>query len=60
MEGWQTKEEGDEDEFRFRECYLFNEKIDEELNDERCTHCRKFMTLNCEHIEEFIEDEDEV
>lgn len=50
-------EEGDE--FQGRECYIFNEKLPEEQDDTRCDHCRKFMTLNCEHIEEFIDEDDE-
>ncbi|MBI5001263.1 MAG: hypothetical protein HZB92_07055 [Euryarchaeota archaeon] len=60
LEGWHGREgEEDEDELRYRECYLFNEHLDEELNDERCEHCRKFMTLMCERIDEFIEEEED-
>ena len=38
-----------------RICYVFNSELDDKLNDTICTHCRKFMTLDCEHIEEFVD-----
>ena len=60
MEGWREKHEGDdEDEFQYRECYEFNEKLDEGLNDEKCEHCRKFLTTMCEHIDEFLDEDDD-
>lgn len=50
----------DEDEsFRNRECYEFNTTMGPELDDARCVHCLHFMTLDCPHIEEFIDEEEE-
>ena len=40
-----------------RICYIFNSELNGKLNDTVCIHCRKFMTLDCEHIEEFVDGE---
>ncbi len=40
-----------------RICYIFNPELDGKMNDTICTHCRKFMTLDCDHIEEFVDGE---
>jgi hypothetical protein len=48
-----------DDDYTGRECYEFNVALDPALDDARCVHCRKFFTLECEYIEEFIEEEDE-
>ena len=42
-----------------RICYVFNTELDGKLNDTVCIHCRKFMTLDCEHIDEFVDGEPE-
>ena len=52
-------EEKSEDEFRYRECYEFNESLPTEKDDERCERCKKFLTVQCKYIDEFIEGEDE-
>jgi len=49
----------DEDEFRFRECYEFNTSLNELNDDARCIHCKKFLTLYCPHIDEFMDEEGE-
>ncbi len=36
-------------------CYVFNSELDGKYNDTICTHCIKFMTLDCEHIDEFVD-----
>lgn len=47
----------EEEDFEGRECYVFNTVLSIELNDTKCIHCGKFMTLRCENIDEFIEEE---
>jgi hypothetical protein len=54
-----THGEGEDDEFRYRECYEFNTTLAADQDDERCEHCAKFLTLNCKHIDEFINEEEE-
>jgi len=49
----------EDDEYRFRECYIFNKDLDEGLDDDRCIHCRFFLTLDCPSVDEFIEEDDE-
>lgn len=63
MKGWggmgifgADKEE--ENEFCGRECYEFNENLEANKDDECCEHCRKYMTLNCKHIDDFLDDEE--
>lgn len=48
-------EEGDE-QFIGRDCYVFNVSLRPSLNDTRCGHCRFYLTARCPHIDEFIED----
>ncbi len=50
------REEGEDEDFVGRACYDFNTMLDDELDDTACFHCHKFMTLQCEHIQEFIEE----
>lgn len=45
----------EDDEYRYRECYQFNEDLDDLMDDARCVHCRKYLTLDCPHIGEFID-----
>ncbi len=58
MFGGAKKDDEDEEEFCCRECYEFNENLPTGQDDEDCEHCRKYLTLNCKHIEEFIDDEE--
>ncbi|MFQ5837550.1 MAG: hypothetical protein ACE5HJ_02045 [Thermoplasmata archaeon] len=41
-------------------CYEFNSSLEPGYDDWHCTHCAKFLTLDCEHLELFIGEEDEV
>jgi hypothetical protein len=50
--------EFDNDEYTDRKCYEFNAYLEPALDDGRCVHCRKFFTLECEYIDEFIEEEE--
>ena len=50
-----TEEEG-ADRFVGRECYVFNSSLRPNLNDTVCSHCRFYLTSRCPHIEEFLDD----
>jgi len=49
-------EEDDETRFFGRECYVFNPQLRPSLNDTHCSHCRFYLTAQCPHIDEFLED----
>ena len=48
----------EEDESRFvnRPCYTFNRSLARSLDDAHCRHCRHYLTSACPHIDEFIDD----
>ncbi|HZY70493.1 MAG TPA: hypothetical protein VFF67_05895 [Thermoplasmata archaeon] len=50
------EEETDENRFIGRECYVFNPQLRSNLNDTRCSHCRFYLTAKCPHIDEFLDD----
>lgn len=54
-------EEGEEepDKFCNRECYVFNVKIEGALDDKCCKHCKLYLTLQCPHINEFMDEVEE-
>ncbi len=39
-------------------CYEFNTTFLPMLDDRSCEHCRKWLTMECEHIDDFINDEE--
>ncbi len=39
-----------------RECYVFNPQLRPAMNDTHCSHCRFYLTARCPHIEEFLDD----
>lgn len=45
-----------EDRFRNRPCYVFNTALKTSFDDKRCDHCRFYLTASCPHIDEFIDD----
>ncbi len=49
-------EEEDESKFMGRPCYTFNKSLPRSSDDTRCRHCRLYLTSACPHIDEFIED----
>ena len=49
-----------EDRFRNRPCYVFNSALKTALDDKGCGHCRFYLTANCPHIDEFIDDVEEL
>ena len=48
--------EEDEDPFVGRDCYVFNPSLKPALDDTRCAHCRFYLTAQCPHIDEFMDD----
>jgi hypothetical protein len=48
----------DEEEDRFvdRPCYEFNSLLRPAWNDRHCEHCRHYLTARCPHIDEFLDD----
>jgi hypothetical protein len=48
----------DEEEDRFidRPCYEFNSQLLAGWNDRHCSHCRHYLTARCPHIDEFLDD----
>ena len=49
-------EESDEAKFYDRECYEFNRQLEPTWNDRYCEHCRHYLTARCPHIDEFLDD----
>jgi hypothetical protein len=48
--------DSDEDRFIGRPCYVFNSSLRTTLDDTRCGHCRMYLTARCPHIDEFLDD----
>ncbi len=40
-------------------CYEANPSLPGSDDDGRCTHCRKFLTLECPYIEHFLGEDSE-
>ncbi|MDE1819392.1 MAG: hypothetical protein KGJ23_00740 [Euryarchaeota archaeon] len=56
-----TEEEGEEESPRTgRPCYVFNPILKRNLDDTACEHCRFYLTSRCPHLEEFMEDLEEM
>ena len=45
-----------EDRFVNRPCYEFNGALATGLDDLHCQHCRHYLTARCPHIDEFLDD----
>ena len=45
---------------RGRPCYVFNPRLRRDLNDTACEHCRFYLTYQCPHLDEFLEDVDDL
>ena len=50
-----SEEEG-EDRFVNRPCYEFNGALAQGMDDSHCRHCRHYLTSRCPHIDEFLDD----
>ncbi len=53
--GYESATEGPE-KFQDRPCYVFNRSLPGAYDDKHCTHCRHYLTARCPHIDEFIDD----
>ena len=51
-----ASDEDEEDRFVNRECYEFNHQLRVAWNDRRCEHCRHYLTARCAHLDEFLDD----
>ncbi len=49
-------EEEEENRFVNRPCYEFNPLLRMAWNDRHCEHCRHYLTARCSHIEDFLDD----
>ena len=49
-------DEPEENRFYDRECYEFNRLLQPAWNDRYCEHCRHYLTSRCPHIDEFLDD----
>jgi len=49
-------DEEDEERFTNRPCYEFNSELENGANDRHCSHCRHYLTARCPHIDEFLDD----
>jgi|GEM_PF-1508394 len=58
-EGEEEGEEDEPDKFCNRECYVFNVKLEGTLDDKCCKHCKLYLTLQCPHISEFMDEVEE-
>lgn len=45
-----------EDRFVNRPCYEFNGALARGMDDTHCRHCRHYLTARCPHIDEFLDD----
>ena len=52
--------EEDEDRFVNRPCFEFNGRLLPSWNDKHCSHCRYYLTASCPHIDEFLDDVDDL
>jgi len=50
------EEEPDEERFVNRPCFEFDTRLSGAYNDKHCRHCRHYLTSRCPHIDEFLED----
>jgi len=51
-----TPPEDEENRFVNRPCYEFNDDLHTTWNDRHCEHCRHYLTARCPHIDEFLDD----
>ena len=49
-------EEEEEPKFFDRPCYEFNRQLSLSWIDKHCEHCRHYLTARCPHIDEFLDD----
>jgi hypothetical protein len=49
-------EGGETERFVDRPCYQFNRTLANAYDDRHCVHCRYYLTARCPHIDEFLDD----
>jgi hypothetical protein len=52
----EQEEESEAERFTNRPCYEFNRQLLPAWNDKHCSHCRHYLTARCPHIDEFLDD----
>jgi hypothetical protein len=60
MAGDLSEEEEEETPRVGRPCYVFNPILRRNLDDTACEHCRFYLTPRCPHLDEFMEDLDDL
>ncbi len=50
------EEADDAERFVNRPCYEFNRQLRPAWDDKHCMHCRHYLTARCPHIDEFLDD----
>ncbi len=55
-----SEPEDDAERFVNRPCYEFNSRLLGAWNDRHCSHCRYYLTARCPHIDEFLDDVDDL
>lgn len=53
-------EEAGERPRRWRECYEFNPSMPKPEDDGWCHKCRKYLTVHCKYLDEFMDDVDDL
>ena len=56
LRDYHPNDEEEEDRFIGRPCYTFNRTLRPTLDDTRCGHCAHYLTARCPHIDEFLDD----
>ncbi len=58
--GYGPEAEDEEARFKDRPCYVFNRALPGPYDDKHCSHCRHYLTPRCPHIDEFLDDVDDL
>jgi hypothetical protein len=58
--GPEGDDEDEEARFTNRPCFEFNSQLLPSWNDKHCSHCRHYLTARCPHIDEFLDDVDDL
>ena len=54
------EDEASDEDFTGYPCFEFNGALDPEMDDTRCVHCRMYLTVHCEYLDQFLgEDGDD-
>lgn len=53
-----ASDEEETQDFCGRDCYVFNPKFPDSMNDDCCVHCKMFLTIQCPHLDDFMDEVD--